>query len=83
VNDAAERLLKQAMDLSNQAVLMLERFREGAHLAMVADEISSASRAQIGEIYVAHLRCCWGDELDQVARSRNRELDAVTNQCPF
>lgn len=75
MNSEAQRLLDKAMDLSHQAVLALERFREGAHAVVTADLVSAAKTpGEIGAIYSAHLRCCWDSDLDGVARARVREL---------
>lgn len=65
-----------AVRAAHAAVMALEKWREAEHAATVARDIADApNHAAVGELYAAHVRCCWGEPQEDAARSRIRELD--------
>lgn len=66
----------EALRAGHAAVLALEAWREAEHAATVAADIAAApNHSAVGELYAAHVRCCWDLGLEDVARGRLRDLD--------
>jgi hypothetical protein len=77
-------ILGEAVRASHAAVMQLEKFREQLHEALVARDLGEAADpATIGALYVEHVRCCWGETLDELARRRVRELRSTDTRAPF
>lgn len=66
----------KALHAAHAAVLALEALREAEHAFTVAGDIAaSPNHTAVGELYAAHVRCCWDLGLEEAARARLRELD--------
>lgn len=72
----ADTARRDAVAAAHAAVMALERWREAEHAATVAGDLAAApNHAAVGELYAAHVRCCWGEPQEEAARARIRELD--------
>lgn len=86
MDDISRRVIEGTLQDLHDITMKAERVSEHLHRALLVMDMAAASSvADVGHLFTEHLRCCWDDEVEMIARSRIREIQSapMVAEAPF